>query len=68
MELSQGQGRQAGETRVSLLLFWLLGMLLSRNNSLSRLPVFVFSNVRAIKISGLGWCEMNFGGVLKPWL
>lgn len=67
-ELSQGQARQAGETRVSLLLLWLLGMFLSRTNSVPRLPVFVFSNVSAIKISGLGWCEMNFGGVLKPWL
>lgn len=60
------QGRQAGEDRVSLLLLWLLGMFLSRNNSVPRHPVLVFSSVRAIKISGPGRCEMNFGGVLKP--
>lgn len=53
---------------VSLLLLWLLGMFLSRNNTVPRLPVFVFSNVSAIKISGLGWCGMNFGSILKPWL
>lgn len=64
----QGQGRQAGKDRASLLLPWLLGMFLSRNNSLPRHPVLVFSSVSAIKISGPGRCEMNFGGVLKPWL
>lgn len=62
-------GNRAGklvEDRVSLLLLWLLGMFLSRNNSVPRHPVLVFSSVRAIKISGPGRCEMNFGGVLKP--
>lgn len=68
-ELSWGQGRQAGETRLDLLLpLWLLGMFLSRNNSVPRCPVLVFSNVSAIKMSGLEWYEMNFAGILKPWL
>lgn len=63
---SREQGRQAGEDRVSLLLLWLPGMFLSRNNSAPRHPVLVFSSISAIKISGPGRCEMNFGGVLKP--
>lgn len=53
---------------ISLLPLWLLGMFLSRSNSVPRRPVLVFSNVSAIKISGLEWYEMNVGGILKPWL
>lgn len=39
---------------VSFLLLWLLGMFLSRNNTVPRLPLLVFSDVSAVKISGLG--------------
>jgi len=44
------------------------GMFLSRDNSVPRHPALVFYSMNAIKISGPGQCEMNFGGVLKPWL
>lgn len=69
-ELSQAQGRQLGRPGwVSiLLLLWLQGMFLCRNYSVPILPVLVFSSVSTIKFNGLGWCEINFGGILKPWL
>lgn len=64
----EGQSKQAGEDRVSLLLSWLLGTFLSRNHSVLRHQVLVFSSISTIKISCPGQCKMNFGKVLKPWL